>query len=369
MLKQIEIDGFKSIRRATIGLNPVNVLIGPNGAGKSNFIGFFKLLNWMMSNSLQRFVGEAGGASSLLHYGPKTTPQISSTLTIETERGVNEYSMRLAHAAGDTLIFTDEQIAYRPSGGHSPSQRSLGAGHKETKLNEEADRGDPMARAVRWELNRCRVLHFHDTSDTARIRQYSPVDRSQYLLSDGGNLAAMLYRIKREHRDHYDRIVAVIQQIAPFFLDFSFPLEEEAPRSVLLRWKQREPHTDYDLGPHQLSDGTLRAIALITLFLQPREYMPRAIILDEPELGLHPYAIEVVASLARQAAEHTQVILATQSPALLDQFEPEDVIVVDYEKGESRLRRLDAKGLEAWLGEYTLSELWNKNVLGGRPGR
>jgi predicted ATPase len=139
------------------------------------------------------------------------------------------------------------------------------------------------------------------------------------------------------------------------------------PTKIQLRWKER--NREFDFGPHLLSDGTLRAMALITLLLQPENDLPSVIIIDEPELGLHPYAISVLAGLLRMASSHSQIMVATESPTFLDQFTPEEVVVTERCEGESVFRRLSHEGLRSWLEDYCLSDLWAKNVIGGRPSR
>lgn len=134
---------------------------------------------------------------------------------------------------------------------------------------------------------------------------------------------------------------------------------------IALRW--REAGHDEDFNCHQLSDGSLRFIALATLLLQPESNLPAIVIIDEPELGLHPYAITLLASMIHHASQYRQVIVATQSPALLDHFQPDDVIVVERPGRETEFKRLEPAALAEWLEEYTLSELWDKNVFGGRP--
>jgi predicted ATPase len=208
----------------------------------------------------------------------------------------------------------------------------------------------------------CVVHQFHNTSETARIRQRWSVSDNEHLKEDGANLAPFLLRIREQHPAHYQRISGTLRQIAPFFADFVLVPEGD---TILLRW--REFDNDVVFGPHQASDGTLRAMALVALLLQPTEELPAVIILDEPELGLHPRAISILAGLLQGVSSHSQVIVATQSPVLLDHFEPEQVIVAEREGSESVFRRLDPEKLASWLEEYTLSELWDKNVLGGRP--
>jgi len=137
------------------------------------------------------------------------------------------------------------------------------------------------------------------------------------------------------------------------------------PDKIRLEWSHLGTDAYFDAS--SISDGTLRFIALATLFLQPRRFRPSVILVDEPELGMHPYAITLLASLMKLASVNTQVIVATQSSLLLDHFEPEDVLVADRVHGGTRLTRLDSAELESWLEEYSLGQLWEKNELGGRP--
>jgi predicted ATPase len=345
-------------------LRPLNILIGANGAGKSNFISFFKMLNEMMVGRFQQYIGTSGRAQSLLHFGPKITPQIEAKLEFEVENGMDTYHLRLFHAAGDTLIFAEETLSFLQTGYISPRIDQLGAGHQETRISEAADEGKQTAKTLRYLLNRCRVYHFHDTSSTAEVRQSCYVGDDRWLMSDAGNLAALLLRFRKEnHGAAYQRIVGTIRLIAPFFDDFD--LEPDASNRVILNW--REKGSDRVFGPHQFSDGTLRAICLATLLLQPEDELPKLIVVDEPELGLHPYALNVVAALFSKASHHTQILISTQSSSFLDNFDPEDVIAVNREGKESQFKRLNPLELEAWLDEYSLGEVWEKNVIGGGP--
>ncbi len=366
-LKSIRISGWKSIKDSgNIELRPLNVFIGANGCGKSNFVSFFKLLNEMIGERLQDFIATSGYAESVLHYGPKVTPILEASLTFDTFTGMSDYLMKLVYAAGDTLIFTEESVEFHRLGLPPPSSRYvLGAGHRETALGIRSREGDETARVVRTLVANCRVYQFHDTSSTSAIRRPGYVANDRFLFPDGGNLAAILYRFKEAEPVAYARIVSTIRQVAPFFGDFELEPEARNHDNIRLNW--REKSVDQIFGPHQISDGTLRAIALITLLLQPESSLPRVIVIDEPELGLHPYAIGVLASLVKRASHHCQVILATQSPALLDEFEPEDVVVVDRDSQESKFGRLGSDQLDSWLKEYSFSEAWEKNVFGGGP--
>jgi predicted ATPase len=360
--------GFKSIKALDLELRPLNVLIGANGAGKSNLVSFFKMLNEMMGARLQTYIAESGRAQSVLHYGPKRTPQMESTLEFATEQGLNTYHQRLFHIAGDTLAFAEETLDFKKHDWQGPPKAplSLGAGHPESRIDDEANRGNRTATVFRHLLNRCRVFHFHDTSPTARARAYSYVANDHWLMPDAGNVAAMLYRFKKdEGNPAYRRILGTVRQIAPFLADFELEPTGPGGKDIILNWK--EQHTGEVLGAHQLSDGTLRFISLATLLLQPQALLPDVIVVDEPELGQHPAGLNLLGGMLRSVSHHRQVVVATQSAALVDGFAPEDVIVANRVDGASTFERLSEEHLKDWLQDYTLGQLWEKNVVGGGP--
>ena len=366
-LKQIEIKGFRSIKDASLELRKLNVLIGANGAGKSNFVSFFKMLNEMMAGRLQEYIGKTGRGHSLLHFGPKITPQLEAMLEFEEGTVLDTYYMRLFHAANDILLFAEEALDYKKEDWTGPQRppMSLGAGHAETKIGELAAQGNATAKAFRRILNDCRVYHFHDTSASARIRQFSYINDNRWLMPDAGNLPAMLYAYRHRIPMVYDRIVSTMRKILPEFGDFELGPSGLNPNDIILDW--RKQGFDYPFGPHQLSDGSIRAAAICTLFLQPEEFLPDVIILDEPELGLHPNALEIVAGLMRSVSTKTQVIVATQSQTFLNFFEPDEIVTVECQKGQSRFSRLDPDKLKDWLEDYSIGELWQRNVVGGGP--
>ena len=365
-LDAITLKGFKTIREL-VDFRPgsLTVLIGPNGAGKSNFISFFRVLNYLAVDpfSLQRHVGIQGGASKLLHDGPAITREIDVRLGLHSDVGEIDYEFRLAFAAGDWLIFDDER--YRISRGDQPgtaSWQTLGASDQESQLLDFST-SDDTAETIIGALLRISAFQFHDTSETSRMRTKADVKFGNLFMPDGANIAAVLYYLKRKEGNCYRRIVDTLRLILPFFSDFVLEPDNDF---LLLAWRERD--SDQIFNGSQAADGMLRAIALVTLLLLPDEMLPNLLILDEPELGLHPYAINVIGGLIRAVSTKTQVIVATQSTAFVDCFEPEDIVVVEREGRESTFRRLeDTEELQEWLKEYFLSELWEKNVIGGRP--
>lgn len=360
-LDHIHVVGFKSIRDQSLDLSSLNILIGANGAGKSNFIEVFRLLHEIVNENLQLFVGRSGGADRLLHFGAKVTQEILLQLRLDR----NAYLCRLVPAVGDSLIFEEERIFYQGFGFDSPFDSSLGIGHKETGLIEESkifsrfSIADHVISALRSWV----VYHFHDTSSSARIKQTVDIADNAALRPDAGNLAAFLYRLQETDPRTFQNIVETVRLAAPFFDKFDLNPDRLNPDKIKLEWREKGADTYFD--GHSLSDGTLRFICLATLLLQPKP--PTTILIDEPELGLHPYAINILASLFRSAAERTQLVVSTQSVTLINQLSPEDIIVVDREGRESVFRRPSSTELESWLDGYSLGELWEKNVLGGRP--
>jgi predicted ATPase len=363
-LTGIGVGGFKSIKDLQLlPLRPINVFVGANGAGKSNLISFFRLLASIPGLGLQRHVGSAGGPNALLYYGVKQTPALWASLEFEGKAGQGKYLFSLRSTAIDSLIFSYEDVDTAiVKGGHS-KRFQLGSGHKESLLLE----GENEFTEV-WDLlSDIQVFHFEDTSEAASIRVRGYVHDSRYLQNDGRNLAAFLYSLQRRKPAYYRRIVKTIQQIAPFFDDFDLAPIQEDPNNILLNWRDRD--SDYLFGPHQLSDGTLRSMALVTLLAQPEKELPGLIVIDEPEIGLHPYSLEVLAGLVKGASVHRPIILATQSAALVNQFAAEDVVTVTREGAQSKFQRQNSGALASWLEEYAVGEIWEKNLIGGTPSR
>ena len=359
-LSSLTIRGYKSIKELKeFSLNSLNVLVGANGAGKSNFIGLLKLLNEIYNQNLQVYLQKQGGPDALLHFGRKITKSIS----VEFKFGYNFYSFELVPTSDNRLIFEKESTAYSHPYYGGYHERLVGRGQSEAKVDNT---NDSYADFIKPSLQGWRVYHFHDTSESAAVKQKHSVNDNLRLKTDAANLAAYLRMLRLKYPMSYQHIVDTIRLVVPYFKDFVY--RENEHDSIELEWFHQ---ADFDtpFRAHTLSDGSLRFICLTTLLLQPTELQPDTILIDEPELGLHPYAITLLADMFKQVTEagRRQLIVATQSVELLNELTPEDIVVVEQENASSSFKRFSKAELSGWLEEYNMGELWKRNVLGGRP--
>ena len=364
-LKEVTIRGYKSIdyeNPVTLKLGDVSILLGANGSGKSNIISFFRMLSFMMSKSFAKYVEMSGTSHALLHYGVKRTPVMSGVLKFADRNSMDIYDFSLANATPDRLIITEERITWHRNGEERPYEIALESNFKESALAESVN---PVAKSIFQMLSFCKVYQFHDSSTEGPLRQACPVETTNYLQSHGNNLPSFLLFLRENYKDAYNRIVDCVRDVVPQFLDFYL---EPVGGIISLRWVDNSA-TDYRFNAYQFSDGSIRFIALAALLLQPKRTMPNVIILDEPELGLHPYAITQLAEIIKDASIHAQIIIATQSKDLVDHFDIGDISIVEMDKKTlaTTVTHLDNEEFKQWLQNYTVSELWDKNIIGGRP--
>ena len=371
-IERVHVQGFRSLADVELaGLPRAAVLIGANGAGKSNFIRFFEMLSWMLkARRLDEFVQKQGGADDQLYGGNRTTPRMEAELSIRTDVGRNDYRFALSHAHPDRLFFVEEGFRFSREDQLSKAPwQYLESGGQEAEIVRAAQSGTQpginvkTASVVVHLLRDCAVYQFHDTSDESNFKKRWQVDDNDYIRSHGGNLAAVLLRLEREDLDRYELICEQIGRVLPGFDRFEL---EESFEKVPLRWKARG--TGKTFGAHLTSDGSLRFFALVTLLNLPAEMLPSVLLLDEPELGLHPAAITLVGGMIRSLSEERQIIVATQSPLLVDAFDVEEIFVLELREGRTEIKKRSSDDYQVWLDEdFTPGELWQKNLLGGRP--
>lgn len=360
-LEKLTIKNFKSIHNQTLELGPLNIFIGSNGAGKSNLIQAFQFLREIVTQNLGGYTAKKGGADTLLYFGRVTSPQMEFFLEFGEGNESNEYRVVLGGTDQDSLMIERETAYYHKKYIHpNPFEWAIASNVNESKLR---DHTHICAKQVLRDLESYRVYHFHDTSDTAAVKRSCDVEDNRYLKSNASNLAAFLYYLQRKETDHFRNIEDTIRQIAPFFDGFSLEPSRLNPDKIRLEWKEKG--SDAYFNASSISDGTLRFICLATLLLQPE--LPTVVLLDEPELGLHPAAINIMANMLSSAAEQSQVLVATQSVTLVNQLQPQDVWTVNREDGQSVFQHLVREDMSAWLDDYALGELWEKNLFGARP--
>ena len=378
-LKNIKVKGFKSIREMDLDLNPLNVIIGANGSGKSNFLSVFTMYHNISNNRFQSFVRKTGGANSIIHLGAGS----DIVPIFEFDFDIFKYYCKLTYGTGDDL-YIEYEILHPKHQSKDDSTLNLLGGELESILSLLADQEESseilrevfdmdkiaivedFAKSLLSVFQESRVYHFLDTSVTAKIKQSCNVHDNKYLRPDSSNISAFLYLLKRKYLKNYRNIVETVQMVTPFFGDFDLEPTPDNENYIMLEWHHKESDDYYNAD--QLSDGTLRFICLATLLLQPN--LPPLILIDEPELGLHPHAISVLAGLLKSISSKTQIIVATQSVTLVNQLSYDDVIIVDRVNEESVFSRPEREKVETWIKEfeeYGMGDLWEKNIIGGNP--
>lgn len=365
-LTSLSVRGFKSLEKLdAFTPGDVTVLIGANGSGKSNLFECFRFIRAIAGSGLQSYVETHGGAGRFFFRGPKHTRELRIGLKFD---GLLFEITCQSDPAGRMLV-TDDAITYfLNDGSNSLSSRvSANAQPESSLLSRREDpvlfgsgpaRGTCFQQAIaRWE-----VLHLNDSSPLAGIRREANAHHHDVLEDDGSNLGAVLLELLGS--ESYGLIRDVVRRVAPFFEDFLIDsVVRDGRETVRLGWTHRGVREPFQAA--DFSDGTLRFIALATALLRPNPSTP--LFIDEPELGLHPYAVGLFADLVRMASKRTQVIISTQSPALVDRFEPAEVVVVSRKGGGTALERLDESELNTWLNDYSLGELIEKNVIRAGP--
>ena len=350
MLNRIVIAGYKSIRQMELELRPINILLGSNGVGKTNFISFFRLINVIYEQHLHNYTMR-NNAERLFHYGLKQTKELKGYL----EFGDNAYEVRLQPRDNGSLFIAEEKSYYR----RRPNSFS---NMEESRIKDSTTYRDSWLRDY---LQSYKIYHFHDTSKGAPLRSSANVNDNRLLRTDGGNLPAFLYMLQQKYPKTLKRIELTVRSVMPYFGGFSLAPSVLDANLINLQWSDMAADGKY-FDANDLSDGSIRFIALATLLLQP--ILPKVIIIDEPELGLHPAAIVRLAGMVQSvAARGCQVIISTQSVNLINNFDAADIITVDRKDGQSSFNRLDGNELKNWLDDYSLGELWTKSIIDGQP--
>jgi len=369
LFNRLTIRGFKSIMELdNFELKDLNVFVGANGAGKSNLISFFRMLRCLMDGNLADYVRENGGIGDILHNGRERTRK----MYFEMRFGERGYRFTLNPTTADKAELSKEARFYKRS---SNGWWELGDSNDTASLLvREATKNDNTldtmcSKYVYDTIMSWKIYHFHDTSSSAPMRSWQSIEDNETLRSDASNIAPYLFCLREEEKPKYQEILNACQVVIPYLRDFLLKEQKygKVGEDVKVNLSWRTGSSDFPMQPHHLSDGSIRFICLATALLQPNP--PSTLIIDEPELGLHPEAIRILGELINAAARRTQIIVATQSPLLIDQFGIEDIIVVNRQNDQSVFERLSKDSFDKWLEDYSVGELWTKNVIQGGIAR
>lgn len=350
MIENISITGYKSIKQMSLNLKPINIFIGANGSGKSNFISFFKLVDNLFEQRLNNYT-MIHDADELMLWGSEHTNEIKSEINCKDSK----YSFSLRPGANRSLFLAEERCYNR--NGEIIYQRH------DTEESELQEQDSEIANIMCNHLQGFKYYHFHDTSETSPLRMKSSLEDNRSLAKDGANLPSILYLLKVKHVHSFRRLELIIQSAIPDFERFYLEPSPLGSQKIELQWNDRNLPDKY-FTARDLSDGSIRFIALATLLMQPK--LPELIIIDEPEIGLHPHAISKLAGMIHSASNRgCQIILATQSTDLIDNFEADNIITVDKREGVSIFKCLAKEDFEQCPKDYSLGELWGKGLING----
>jgi len=409
LFDHIKIEGFRSFKKVELDLAPLSVLIGPNNGGKSNFLDLMSLMAEAGQGQLEEGIDSRGGFRGIAS-GFRWLGEVVIEFRFQAERlrrfspyleipplpglpGIQEpdirYMLAIASPAFGTSRVQVEEATERVLP-HQPRPEVLMTRGKdgcafrfidpatglETQESKALESESELAIFQVRDLYRFPILYkllkqfqewtlYRDINvgPEAPMRLPRLVRPTVRLAPDGGNLSSVLNSIQQQHPGVWDEIVELLRIAYPDFKTITFP-PEGGDGKVVLRWWE-SPFEKEGVSANFLSDGTLKFLCLVAILKSPDP--PPLICIDEPEIGLHPDWIKLVAEMMQSAAARTQVIVATHSPQIIAELDPEQVIVTEKENGETRLNRLERRDLEKWLKNFNLSELWLAGHFGGLP--
>ena len=367
-LGKLTIRGFKSIRELEdfdLEFKPIsgledfeqrnlNILIGANGSGKGNLIAAIQMLKAQAAGTLESYIASNGGVSALLHNGSKPANKIELEASISS----NSYKLSITPKPDGSYELAESaspHIASKTEPEDAEDDRLLAV-----QQDVAAYPSEGAKESVHQSINSWRMYHFHDTGPTAAMRRPGLIQDNEHLRPDASNIAPYLLRLRDEHPSTYKRVLYGWHHIAPFLDDPILETHKVGRETkVSLAWKAKG--SSCTMQARHLSGGVMRFLCLAAA-LWHKNYPPM-IVVDEPELGLHPDPVDLAYELIECAARHTQVITATQSTLLLRECAIEDVVVVRRKDDQSTFEKLKHDDFKAWLEDYSVSGLWLMNVI------
>ncbi len=392
MFDFVRIQGFRSLREVDLALSPLSVLIGPNGSGKSNFMDLLSLMGEASYGHLADGIASRGGFDNVSFKGDPGDIYVEFRFppegVFQEERAPVKFRIHLRRVGSLPKVWF-EQVEKAPDEHHrNPLQlmrrdkdgcefRSIKTRMTE-ELEEKALESEselaifqvkdqdkyPAPYKLLRMLQEWTFYRDIEVGPAAPIRQPSILRPTVRLASDGSNLASVLYSIQQQHPATWKEIEEILETVYPDFHSITFP-PEGGDGKVVLRWWERPYERKTGFSANLLSDGTLKLLCLIAILKSPDP--PPLICMDEPEVGLHPDWVKLVAELLQSASSRTQVIVASHSPQLVSKLDPNEIVVVEKEQGETCVQRLSEEELEKWMQQYQIGDLWLAGHFGGRP--
>jgi predicted ATPase len=383
----IQVQGFRRLRDFHLRLEPLNVMIGANGSGKTSLLEVFSLLAASASGGLKETIHNLGGVNLNLTASEYSDTSAAEEMRFGLEKSVPgnaplKYSVSLRQAGANYQIpnesFTQHQDVTKP-GPH----KHFDAGYGDVRYYDPAARKlvipawehDPQESALSqvpkmyqapedFRKTLASSTHYHglDVGSRAPVRLPQPMREAKLPGRDGEDLVSCLYWMREAGPDRFETIQDTIRAAFPGFERLNFP--PVAAGTLALTWKEKGMKHPFFM--HQLSEGTLRFLWLVTLLYSPG--LTGVTMIDEPEVSLHPELLSILADCLREASQRTQLIIATHADRLVRFLSPGDVVVMDVqEDGTTRATRAIDLNLDAWLDDYTLDQVWQHGTLGGRP--
>ena len=366
-LKSLAVSNFRSLADARLPLHDLNVIVGPNGSGKTALLEVLHMVHCASQRELSKFLDERGGFQAVLHRTNGRVHDALMQIRIEFDAQSEQKSLD-----PDTFVMTlaDQTVGYvvrealleklTPKGNREGALRLHGGPDTATELAYFAVGGDASPPIMKF-LAGIRLYGALDVGPRSIVRLPQTLTPAQAPGPNGEHLYSALYNLRISAPEIFERLTVLLQQSFPGFKRLELPVVGAG--QVTLAWYERDSNTPF--YANQLSEGTLRYLWLVTILLTPQR--PPLLLLDEPELSLHPALLRLLAALLQDAALTTQIVVATQSSDLIGWLMPEEVLIADKEDGKTLFTWAADLDLKAWLDEYTLRDLWLMGNLGGRP--
>jgi predicted ATPase len=377
--ENISVKGFRRLQHTELEMRALIVMIGANGSGKTSFLDILSMLAASASGNLRNILQLKGGLNEILTRGRAQELEIAismkvpdaeplryslalspkglsyevrdETLTQQRKLNKSEPFKYIESHGLDIKYFQEGSGLLRPNWEHNPLETSLS---QVPKMYREPEN-------LRKSLASCTYYGALDVSEKSPIRLPQAMRPAKLPGASGEDLVSCLYDLRETDQYRFEMVENIISAAFPDFERLNFP--PVAAGTISMTWTDRNfPQPIY---VHELSEGTLRFLWLVTL-LQSQS-LTTVTLLDEPEVSLHPDLLRHLAYLMREASKHTQLIVATHSDRLIRFLNPHEVLICDLEEGEAKMTWADSLNLDKWLEDYSLDQIWSMNVMGGRP--